>query len=90
MMVKESIPANGHTSYGKQLKDLAVGLESNEETADINRWRLRDEHGEQTWHYLETDAQVKAWPQTTADRYHLGLPLVLLPLSECSSPSKQD
>ena len=46
-----------------------------QDTTDIQRWRLLDEAGRQTWHYLETD-QVKAWPQSTADRYHLGLPLV--------------
>lgn len=48
----------------------------NQDTTDIQRWRLLDEAGRQTWHYLETDEQVKAWPQSTADRYHLGLPLV--------------
>lgn len=49
---------------------------ANHETTDIQRWRLLDERGQQTWHYLETAEQVKAWPQSTADRYHLGLPLV--------------
>ena len=43
---------------------------------DIERWRLLDERGRQTWHYLQSDEQVKQWPQTTADRHHLGLPLV--------------
>lgn len=45
---------------------------------DIERWRLLDERGRQTWHYLQSDEQVKAWPQTTADRHHLGLPLVCI------------
>ena len=44
---------------------------------DMQRWRLLDERGCQTWHYLETDAELKAWPQSTADKYFLGLPLVI-------------
>ena len=43
---------------------------------DINRWRLLDERGAQTWHYLESDEDVKKWPQSIVDRHHLGLPLV--------------
>ena len=46
------------------------------EKTDIYRWRLRDERGCQTWHYLETDQETEAWPQSIADRYFLGLPLV--------------
>ncbi|RUP44873.1 terpenoid cyclases/protein prenyltransferase alpha-alpha toroid, partial [Jimgerdemannia flammicorona] len=42
--------------------------------SDLSRWRLKVEHGAQTWHYLETDEQVVQWPQTKADKYHLGLP----------------
>ncbi len=44
---------------------------------DYSRWRLRDDRGRQTWHYLTTDEELKDWPQTTADKYHLGLPIVL-------------
>lgn len=47
---------------------------------DYRRWRLLDERGRQTWHYLESDEEAEAWPQSTADRYHLGLPLVCLPV----------
>lgn len=43
---------------------------------DRERWRLLDERGRQTWHYLSSDEQIKEWPQTAADRHHLGLPLV--------------
>lgn len=42
---------------------------------DYTKWRLRDERGAQTWHYL-TNEQAKDWPQTAADKYHLGLPTV--------------
>nr|POE87318.1 lanosterol synthase [Quercus suber] len=40
---------------------------------DYNRWRLRNDRGVQTWHYLETDDEVKAWPMTIADKYFLGM-----------------
>lgn len=53
-----------------------------QETTNINQWRLLDVRGRQTWHYMRTDEDVKAWPQTAADRYHLGLPLV------CSTPNR--
>lgn len=45
-------------------------------TTDHTRWRLLDEAGRHTWHYLADDEDAKEWPQTTADRYHLGLPTV--------------
>ncbi|MCJ1441018.1 MAG: Lanosterol synthase (Oxidosqualene--lanosterol cyclase) [Stictis urceolatum] len=48
-----------------------------DKATDLERWRLKDDHGCQTWHYLETDEEVKAWPQTEADRHHLGLSLDL-------------
>lgn len=43
---------------------------------DLNRWRLLDERGRQTWHYLESDEEVEKWPQSIVDRHHLGLSLV--------------
>jgi lanosterol synthase len=46
------------------------------ERTDYTRWRLLDERGRQTWHYLENDEDVKEWPQSTADKYFLGLPTV--------------
>ena len=46
------------------------------EKTDYSRWRLLDEHGRQTWHYLTTDEELKEWPQSEADRYHLGLDTV--------------
>ncbi|KJX98068.1 lanosterol synthase like protein [Zymoseptoria brevis] len=42
-------------------------------STDHTRWRLEDDNGRQTWHYLTSDTDVKKWPQTTADKYHLGL-----------------
>ena len=43
---------------------------------DRTRWRLRTEGGRHTWHYLDSDEAAKEWPQTNADKYNLGLPLV--------------
>ena len=69
---------NGRAANGKPSNGTAIPPVFEDESTDINRWRLRDHRGEQTWHYLETEEQVKAWPQTAADRYLLGLPLVRL------------
>ena len=41
-----------------------------------DRWRLLDERGRQTWHYLDSEQQAKEWPQSLVDRHHLGLELV--------------
>jgi lanosterol synthase len=43
---------------------------------DYTRWRLLDEEGRQTWHYLEDEEAIKAWPQSIADKWHLGMPTV--------------
>ena len=42
---------------------------------DYTRWRLKTEDGRQTWHYLSEEEAV-SWPQTIADKHHLGLPTV--------------
>ena len=47
-----------------------------DQTTDHSRWRLRNDRGTQTWHYLRTDKEVEEWPQTIADKYFLGQPLV--------------
>jgi lanosterol synthase len=46
------------------------------ECTDYSRWRMLAKEGRQTWHYLEDDAEVEEWPQSMADKYYLGLPLV--------------
>lgn len=43
---------------------------------DYTRWRLKTERGRQTWHYLESGEELAAWPQTTYDKYHLGMDTV--------------
>ncbi len=37
---------------------------------------MRNDDGRQTWHYLEDDEKAKEWPQSYADKWYLGLPLV--------------
>ena len=69
---------NGHAIENRRhqngsAKEVRVEVE---EKTDIYRWRLLDERGCQTWHYLESVEEVKAWPQSIADKYFLGLPLV--------------
>lgn len=61
---------NGTTEHPPAVQD---------EKTDLRRWRLRDDRGRQTWHYLETDEEVDLWPQSTADKYFLDLPLVGTP-----------
>ncbi|CAG8599931.1 10488_t:CDS:10 [Paraglomus occultum] len=40
---------------------------------DPKRWRLRVDHGRQTWHYLKSDKESEEWLQTKADMYWLGM-----------------
>ncbi|KAJ9134279.1 Terpene cyclase/mutase family member [Pleurostoma richardsiae] len=47
------------------------------ETTDHTRWRMKDDAGRHTWHYLEDDEDAEEWPQSYADKYYLGLPLDL-------------
>ena len=65
---------NGHTNghVNGAPKEISVYGEK----TDINRWRLLDERGRQTWHYMTTNDDAKNWPQSIVDRYFLGLPTV--------------
>ncbi|EKD19457.1 uncharacterized protein L3040_002666 [Drepanopeziza brunnea f. sp. 'multigermtubi'] len=47
------------------------------ESTDKSRWRMLDEGGRQTWHYLQDDGEAENWPQSDADRWYLGLPMDL-------------
>ena len=61
----------------KQQKDtIQVNAVELEEATDLRRWRLLDERGRQTWHYMSTDEAAAAWPQTVVDKHHLGIQLV--------------
>lgn len=68
-MVQQVPIANSHAE--KQSQD-----DSRLQKTDYTRWRLLDESGRQTWHYLTNDNEVKKWPQSVADKYHLGFPTV--------------
>lgn len=50
---------------------------------DKTRWRLKDDHGRQTWHYL-SEEEAKEWPQKFSDKYFLNLPLVSFALFTCA------
>jgi lanosterol synthase len=60
--------ANGHATTSQ--KPLQTGR------TDSTRWRLRNERGVHTWHYLEDDEELRRWPLTTADKYFMGLDTV--------------
>ncbi|KAI4173443.1 MAG: hypothetical protein LQ343_002976 [Gyalolechia ehrenbergii] len=60
--------------------------DEDERRTDLRRWRLLDERGRQTWHYLGADAEVGSWPQSTADKYFLGLPTALPRLPKAETP----
>jgi len=82
---------NGVTKRGVSQKIIndAVGVvksKEGHEKTDYSRWRLKDDRGCQTWHYLTSDEDIKAWPQSTADKYFLGLDTVCLRLARLSFP----
>ncbi|OJJ48455.1 hypothetical protein ASPZODRAFT_150681 [Penicilliopsis zonata CBS 506.65] len=68
--------ANGHLT-----KDA-----NGDAKTDPLRWRLLDDRGRQTWHYLESDEELAKWPQSVADKYFLGLPTELPELPAAKSP----
>jgi lanosterol synthase len=82
--VKTENSPNGNGQVGGGKLEITLGSDVNgsvkkpklSERTDYSRWRLLDEKGRHTWHYLEDDEAVKNWPQTTADKYFLGLPTV--------------
>ena len=53
-----------------------------QELTDYTRWRMLDEAGRHTWHYLEDEEDVEEWPQSLADKYFLGLPMVCSPFND--------
>ncbi len=76
---------NGTAKRGVNQKPLngSVGVDQatalGDKKTDRMRWRLKDDRGCQTWHYLKTDEEIKAWPQSVADRWFLGMDTVRLP-----------
>lgn len=81
------ISSEKQTSAAHRTNKRPIGSSVNEEVQQAKRpkllertnhtrWRCLDEKGRQTWRYLEDDEDVKEWPQSKADKYFLGLPLV--------------
>ncbi|KAG0174988.1 Lanosterol synthase (Oxidosqualene--lanosterol cyclase) [Apophysomyces sp. BC1034] len=70
----------------EQFPSARLNLDSTPEFTDLTRWRLRVEEGAQTWHYLTTDEECRAWPQTTWDKYHLGMPVNAPALPPAKTP----
>ncbi|MCJ1303187.1 Lanosterol synthase (Oxidosqualene--lanosterol cyclase), partial [Hypocenomyce scalaris] len=72
-------PIIGHAKSNKKALNgtVAVKVDEIDRSTDFRRWRLLDERGRQTWHYLETDDEIERWPQSVADKHFLGLPLNL-------------
>ena len=71
------VPLNGTaSSKEKQTNGSTTSLSMADPKTDYSRWRMLDEDGRQTWHYLNTDEELEKWPQSLADKYYLGLPLV--------------
>lgn len=69
---------NGHANGNKAAttKGSSMRTEDWEAGTDHTRWRMKDDRGTQTWHYLESDEEVKAWPQSRADKWYLGMETV--------------
>ncbi|KAH8802428.1 oxidosqualene:lanosterol cyclase-like protein [Xylogone sp. PMI_703] len=79
--VKNMLSERGSsTAIEKGLPDEKISiikLQRYDERTDYSRWRMRNERGRQTWHYLQDDKMAADWPQSIADKYFLGLPLDL-------------
>ncbi|PIA92428.1 Seco-amyrin synthase [Cercospora beticola] len=74
---KEQPKANGQAKANAKSPDSRT---------DYSRWRLKDDRGRQTWHYLQSDEEIKQWPQTIADKWHLGLDTGLPDLPKAKTP----
>ncbi|CAG8972768.1 hypothetical protein HYALB_00006860 [Hymenoscyphus albidus] len=72
-------------SYDSTTSTVLHKMPELQERTDFSRWRLLDEAGRQTWHYLD-DEEIKKWPQSTADKYFLGLPTDLPELPKAQTP----
>lgn len=64
------IPSEKSSTLQTDTRDLE------DRRTDPARWRLLDDRGRQTWHYLQSEQELESWPQSSADRYFLGLPTV--------------
>jgi lanosterol synthase len=47
-----------------------------ENKTDHTRWRLQNDRGCHIWHYLGSEEEAKKWPQSTAEKWYLGMDTV--------------
>ncbi|KAL8709751.1 MAG: hypothetical protein Q9220_005537 [cf. Caloplaca sp. 1 TL-2023] len=82
--IQEKRP-NGHLPNGNHSKS-PISHHPEDERTDPRRWRLLNERGRQTWHYLRSKEETNSWPQSVADKYFLGLPTDLPRLATAGTP----
>ena len=75
--LRSRITGNGVNLTNKNNGAIATGVERDYEIdkTDYTLWRLKVEHGRQTWHYI-TPKEGESWPQSIPEKYHLGLETV--------------
>ncbi|KFY24315.1 hypothetical protein V493_05316 [Pseudogymnoascus sp. VKM F-4281 (FW-2241)] len=83
MSTRSGKTPNGKNANGKKANGTSSAFK---EHTDKTRWRMLDDDGRQTWHYLEDDKEVEAWPQSFADRYFVGLPTNAPELPKAKTP----
>lgn len=69
----------GSVKPRKRATDAELGFPQKptiEAKTDPTRWRLKDDDSRHSWLYLESEKEAKDWPQSYAEKYFLGLPLV--------------
>ncbi|KAL9054094.1 MAG: hypothetical protein Q9162_004351 [Coniocarpon cinnabarinum] len=81
---------NGHAGYrvakAGYRQPRRENVDESDERTDHRRWRLLDERGRQRWIYLHNKQETESWPQSTADKYHLGMNVDLPTHSRAESP----
>ncbi|KAF9048266.1 terpene synthase [Hymenopellis radicata] len=66
---------------------LTVPASGKAHFTDYSKWRLVvGEGGRHTWKYLKSDQEANEWPQTTLDKFWLGLPTNLPELPKARDP----
>ena len=60
----------------KAVQATQNSVDETETRTNYRRWRLLDERGRQRWIYLRTQEEMADWPQSLADKYHLGMDVV--------------
>lgn len=58
------------------LKGALNGTSVGRKCTDRTRWRLHNDRGCHIWRYLDSEEEAKKWPQSTADKWYLGLDTV--------------